>query len=141
MPKDIYKPLLIGLCAHLIGCVFCYCLYGCVLSQWSMKLTPFKNLMSIAAENETLRMQYFTVCEICLEIIMTRSLFENLNVWRDVMSLAVHLQIPLNIPVGQKRGQVGVKWKIRKHHDLFRQVGSENREHVERHKSIAHSSK
>lgn len=32
---------------------------------------------------------------------------------------------------------MGVKGKIRKHHDLFRQVGSKSREHVERHSSTA----
>lgn len=45
------------------------------------------------------------------------------DVRQDVIALAVSLQVSLNLLMGQKAVQLGVKGVIREHHHLLGQVG------------------
>lgn len=46
----------------------------------------------------------------------------------DLVVLAVPLQVPLDLLMGQEAVELGVKGEIREHHHLFGQVGSVRRE-------------
>lgn len=83
----------------------------------------YRSLIKVTYERECLSFSFTDEVEI-ITVLHQSGRTTHPDVGPDVVGLAVSLQVPLDLLMGQEAVQLGLKGEIREHHHLLGQVGS-----------------